>query len=471
MASSLWQKIKKPTAKGQKPTAQKMSKRIVILGSGESGTGAAILAKQKGFDVFVSDSGSIPENFKKELLNHSIAFEENHHTENLILNADEIIKSPGIPEKNELIKKIRSKNISIISEIEFAGRYTNAKKICITGTNGKTTTTLLVYHLLKKANFNVACGGNVGTSFARLVAEKEYDYFVLELSSFQLDDMYEFKADVAVLTNITPDHLDRYEYEIQNYIDSKFRITQNQTNEDVFIYCADDELTINNLSKFNIKAQLIPFSFNKELPVGAYISNGQIISTITENNLNPFTMYTNELSLRGRHNAFNSMAAAIIGQVFNIRKDTIRESLSDFQNIEHRLENVGTIGGVEFINDSKATNVNSSWYALESMEKPTIWIAGGVDKGNDYTILKDLVKDKVRIIVCMGLDNRKIHEAFGNDVDMIVNTSSAKEAVHVAHKLSKPGEVVLLSPACASFDLFKNYEDRGRQFKKEVKEL
>jgi len=469
LASSHWQK--KQTAKGQKPAAKKMSKRIVILGSGESGTGAAILAKQKGFDVFVSDSGAIPENFKKELLDHAIAFEENQHSENLILNADEIIKSPGIPEKVDIIKKLRSKNISIISEIEFAGRYTNAKKICITGTNGKTTTTLLTYHLLKKANFNVACGGNVGTSFARLVAEKNYDYYVLELSSFQLDDMYEFKADVAVLTNITPDHLDRYDYDLQKYVNSKFRITQNQTEQDFFIYGADDELTINNISKFEIKAQQIPFSFNKELPIGAYINNGQIISTIEKQNLNPFTMYTNELSLRGRHNAFNSMAAAIIGQVFNIRKDTIRESLSDFQNIEHRLESVGTIGGVEFINDSKATNVNSSWYALESMEKPTIWIAGGVDKGNDYAILKELVKDKVRIIVCMGLDNRKIHEAFGADVDMIVNTTSAKEAVHVAQKLAKPGEVVLLSPACASFDLFKNYEDRGRQFKKEVREL
>jgi UDP-N-acetylmuramoylalanine--D-glutamate ligase len=448
-----------------------MSKRIVILGSGESGTGAAILAKQKGFDVFVSDSGTIPENFKKELTDNKISFEENQHTESLILNADEIIKSPGISEKVEIIKKSRAQHISIISEIEFAGRYTNAKKICITGTNGKTTTTLLTYHLLKKANLNVACGGNVGTSFARLVAEKSYDYFVLELSSFQLDDMHEFKADVAVVTNITPDHLDRYNYDLQNYVNSKFRIIQNQTEQDFFIYCADDELTINNISNFEIKAQQIPFSFNKQLPVGAYINNGQIISNIETLNLNPFNMYTNELSLRGRHNAFNSMAAAIIGQVFNIRKDTIRESLSDFQNIEHRLETVGTIGGVEYINDSKATNVNSSWYALESMEKQTIWIAGGVDKGNDYEILKELVKDKVRIIVCMGLDNRKIHEAFGNDVDMIVNTSSAKEAVHVANKLAKPGEVVLLSPACASFDLFKNYEDRGRQFKKEVKEL
>jgi len=325
--------------------------------------------------------------------------------------------------------------------------------------------------MLKKAGLNVACGGNVGTSFARLVAEKSYEYFVLEISSFQLDNMYEFKADVAVITNITPDHLDRYNYEEQNYINSKFRILQNQHEDDVFIYCADDELTVNNLSKFIIKARQLPFSYNQIIQPGAYIKDGQIQSSIEKENLNPFNMYINELSLRGRHNAYNSMAAAIIGQVFNIRKDTIRESLTDFQNIEHRLEPVGTVGGVEFINDSKATNVNSAWYALESMEKPIIWIAGGVDKGNDYSILKDLVKEKVRIIVCLGTDNRKIHEAFGSDVDMIVNTSSAKESVHVAHKLAKPGEVVLLSPACASFDLFKNYEDRGRQFKKAVRNL
>jgi UDP-N-acetylmuramoylalanine--D-glutamate ligase len=448
-----------------------LSKRLVILGSGESGTGAAILAKQKGFNVFVSDMGLIPEHLKEELTTHAISFEEGNHTDELILNAEEIIKSPGIPNTANIIQKVIEKKIPVISEIEFAGRYTNAKKICITGTNGKTTTTLLTYHLLKKAGLNVACGGNVGTSFARLVAEKEYDYYVLELSSFQLDDMHAFKADIAVLTNITPDHLDRYEYDLQKYVDSKFCITQNQTEQDYFIYCADDELTTNHLATFNIEAKALPFAFAKEVHPGAFIKTGEIISSTDKENLNQFTMYINELSLRGRHNAYNSMAAAIIGQVLNIRKETIRESLSDFQNVEHRLEPAGTIGGVEFINDSKATNVNSSWYALESMEKPTIWIAGGVDKGNDYTLLKELVKDKVRIIVCMGLDNRKIHEAFGADVDMIVNTTSAKEAVHVAHKLAKPGEVVLLSPACASFDLFKNYEDRGRQFKKAVRDL
>lgn len=448
-----------------------MTKRIVILGSGESGTGAAILAKQKGFDVFVSDAGTIPEKYKPELDAIAVPYEEGSHTADLILNADEVIKSPGIPDTAPLIQQLLAKNIPVISEIEFASRYTQAKKICITGTNGKTTTTSLVYHMLKKAGLNVAMGGNIGISFARLVAQANYDYYVLELSSFQLDNMYDFKAEIAVITNITPDHLDRYNYNHQHYINSKFRITQNQTADDVFIYCADDELTTQNLSNFPIVSKHLPFSFGHELPIGAYVTDGQIHSTISNDKTNLFTMYTNELSLKGRHNAYNSMAAAVIGQVLNIRKENIRESMMDFQNVEHRLEKVGTIGGVEFINDSKATNVNSTWYALESMEKETIWIAGGVDKGNDYALLKEMVKEKVRIIVCMGLDNRKIHEAFAADVDMIVNTSSAKEAVHVAHKLAKPGEVVLLSPACASFDLFKNYEDRGRQFKNAVKEL
>jgi UDP-N-acetylmuramoylalanine--D-glutamate ligase len=446
-----------------------MQQRIVILGSGESGTGAAILAKQKGFDVFVSDAGVIPEKYKLELDSMAVPYEEGKHTEALVLNANEVIKSPGIPDTAPLIQKLVTQHTPVISEIEFAARYTNATKICITGTNGKTTTTSLVYHLLKKAGLNVAVGGNIGISFARLVAEREYDYYVLELSSFQLDNMYDFKAEIAVICNITPDHLDRYNYELQNYINAKFRILQNQTHDDVFIYCGDDKLTINNLNNQPISAKQFPFAFGHEVSPGAYVKDGQLHSTIDK--LNLFTMYTNELSLKGRHNAYNSMAAAVIGQVLNIRKETIRESLMDFQNVEHRLEKVATIGGVEFINDSKATNVNSTWYALESMEKDTIWIAGGVDKGNDYSLLKEMVKEKVRIIVCMGLDNRKIHEAFAADVDMIVNTSSAKEAVHVAHKLAKPGEVVLLSPACASFDLFKNYEDRGRQFKNAVKEL
>ncbi len=448
-----------------------MSKRIVILGSGESGTGAALLAARKGYDVFVSDMGLIPENFKDELVKNNIPFEEGKHSPELILNANEIIKSPGIPHKAPMVKQVIEKGIPVVSEIEFAGRFSKAKKICITGTNGKTTTTSIVYHLLKTAGMDVAVGGNIGTSYARLLLEKDYAYVVLELSSFQLDDMYAFHADIAVLTNITPDHLDRYDYKIENYIQSKFRITQNQTSDDVFIYCADDELTINNIQQIKGNATCIPFAWATEQQPGAYVKEGQIISTIPEQINNPFTMYINELSLKGRHNGYNSMAAAIIGQVLNIRKETIRESLMSFQNVEHRLEPVLTIGGVEFINDSKATNVNSAWYALESMEKPTIWIAGGVDKGNDYTLLKELVKEKVRIIVCLGIDNRKIHEAFAQEVDMIVNTTSMTEAVHVSQQLAKNGEAILLSPACASFDLFKNYEDRGRQFKKAVKDL
>lgn len=446
-------------------------KRLVILGSGESGTGAAILAKQKGYDVLVSDAGLIPEKYKEELNEYGIAYEEKQHTEELILNADEIIKSPGIPEKNELIKKIRSKGIHIISEIEFASRYTNAIKICITGTNGKTTTTSLIYHLMLQAGLNVGCGGNIGTSFARLVATEEHDYYVLELSSFQLDDMYDFKAEIAILLNITPDHLDRYEYDIQNYINAKFRITRNQTERDYFIYCSDDEIITKQMLSEDIKAKKIPFSINNELALGAFLDDDSIKIKTEINQSNPYTMLTSELALRGKHNTYNSMAAAIVGQVFNIRKDAIREALTNFQNVEHRLEKVAMVRGVEFINDSKATNVNSAWYALESMDKPVVWIAGGTDKGNDYTMLKELVKDKVRIIVCMGLDNHKIHEAFGKDVDMILNTTSAQEAVHVAFKLAKQGEAVLLSPACASFDLFKNYEDRGRQFKEAIRNL
>lgn len=448
-----------------------MTNRIVILGSGESGTGAAMLAKKQGFDVFVSDKGMIPDNFKNELNTIGVPFEEGNHTAELILNATEIIKSPGIPDNAPLVVEARAKGIAIINELEFAARYTQAKIIAITGTNGKTTTTSLVYHVLKTAGFDVAVAGNIGISMARLITERDYAYFVLEVSSFQLDNMYNFKADIAVLCNITPDHLDRYNYELQNYVDAKFRITQNQTEKDVFIYCAEDELTINNIEKHQIKAIQIPFAYDKQLAVGAYVNQGQIIINTTTENLNPFTMYINELALKGRHNAYNSMAAAIIGQVLNIRKESIRESLISFQNVEHRLESVITTAGVEYINDSKATNVNSTWYALESMEKPTVWIAGGVDKGNDYGLLKEMVKEKVRIIVCLGLDNRKIHEAFGADVDMIINTTSMNEAVHVAKQMAKKGEAVLLSPACASFDLFKNYEDRGRQFKKAVRDL
>lgn len=446
-------------------------KRIVILGSGESGTGAAILAKQKGFDVFVSDKGAIPQNYKEELQLHAIAFEELQHTESLILNASEVIKSPGIPEKNELVQKIRALQIPIISEIEFAARYTKAYIIAITGTNGKTTTTSLVYYLLQKAGLNVACGGNIGVSFARLVAEKEYDYFVLEISSFQLDDMYDFRANIAILTNITPDHLDRYQYKLQNYVDAKFRILQNQTASDYFLYCADDEITLENLQKINIKAQVVPFSLNQNLAIGGTAMDGTITVRIKQNQLNPYTMLISQLALKGRHNAYNSLAAAIVGQALEIKNETIREALMDFKNVEHRLEKVATVRGVEFINDSKATNVNAAWFALESMEKPTIWIAGGTDKGNDYTMLNELVKDKVRIIVCMGVDNSKIHAAFAKDVDLIINTSSAQEAVQVAFKFAKANECVLLSPACASFDLFKNYEERGRLFKAAVRNL
>jgi UDP-N-acetylmuramoylalanine--D-glutamate ligase len=448
-----------------------MMKRIVILGSGESGTGAAMLAKKQGFEVFVSDKGLIPDNFKQELNTIGVPFEEGHHTAELILNADEIIKSPGIPDDNSLLIEARQKGIAIINELEFASRYTKAKIIGITGTNGKTTTTKLVYHLLKNAGLDVAVAGNIGISLARLLTERDYQYLVLEISSFQLDNMYNFKADIAVLCNITSDHLDRYQYNLQNYVDAKFRITQNQTDKDVFIYCAEDELTMNNISKHIINAKQIPFAYDKDLAIGAHVKNGQIISNISTENLNPFTMYINELALKGRHNAYNSMAAAIIGQVLNIRKESIRESLISFQHVEHRLESVTTSGGIEYINDSKATNVNSTWYALESMEKTTVWIAGGVDKGNDYSLLKEMVKEKVRIIVCLGLDNRKLHEAFGADVDMIINTTSMSEAVHVAKQMAKKGEAVLLSPACASFDLFKNYEDRGRQFKKAVRDL
>ncbi len=448
-----------------------MQKRIVILGSGKSGTGAAILAKQKGFDVFVSDKGAIPDKNKEELVQNEIAFEENQHSEALILNADEVIKSPGIPEKNDLVKALRKQGTPIINELEFAARYTNAYKICITGTNGKTTTTSLIFHLLQKAGLNVAVAGNIGVSMCRMVATGNYDYYVLEISSFQLDDMYDFKADIAIICNITPDHLDRYEYKIENYVKSKFRITRNQDEKCLFMFCADDELTINNLDMVEGKAKHLPFSHYKKVDIGAYIQDKQMHINLSENQSNQFTMYTAELTLRGMHNAYNSLAAAMVANALEIRKDVIREGLMDFQNVEHRLEFVSTIRGVDYINDSKATNVNSAWYALESMDKPTVWIVGGVDKGNDYQMLKELVKSKVRILVCMGLDNSRIHEAFASDVDMIINTTSAQEAVHVAAKMSKPGETVLLSPACASFDLFKNYEDRGRQFKAAVKSL
>lgn len=447
-----------------------MNKRIVILGSGESGVGAALLAKAKGFDVFVSDKGEIKENYKKELTENQIAFEEGLHTEALIINASEIIKSPGIPDKVELIKKIKNLNIPVISEIEFAGRYTDAKKICITGSNGKTTTTLLTYHILNKAGYNVGLGGNVGKSFARQVATENYDYYVLELSSFQLDGMYDFKTDVAVLLNITPDHLDRYEYKFDNYALSKFRITQNQTQSDAFIYCSDDEVISKFIDIVKPSAKQYPFSIKKKIEAdGAYLENEtQLIININQNQL---TMTIEELALQGKHNVYNAMAASIASRIVDVRKDIVRESMSDFVNAEHRLEFVATINGIEFINDSKATNVNSAWYALESMVKPVVWIVGGVDKGNDYNQLLDLVKSKVKAIVCLGTDNQKIIDSFSSVVDTIVEAKSAKEAVAHAYQIGKKGDVVLLSPACASFDLFENYEDRGMQFKGAVRGL
>jgi len=445
-----------------------MGNRIVILGGAESGAGAAVLAKKKGFDVFVSDGGKIAEKYKEVLTKYGIAYEEEKHSEEKILNASEVIKSPGIPDKAAMVKKVVEKKIPVISEIEFAGRYTKAKMIGITGTNGKTTTTMLTHHILKKAGLNVGLAGNVGKSFALQVAEENHDYYVLELSSFQLDGMTDFRCNVAVLTNITPDHLDRYDYKLENYASSKFRITQNQTSEDSFIYCADDEITGQYIHKISGKAQQYPFSIKKKLSQGAWLEEN-IIQIIT--NTNPFTMLIQDLALQGKHNLYNSMAAAISARALDIRKEVIRESLIDFESIEHRLEYVMTVNGIEFINDSKATNINSTWYALESFHKPVVLILGGVDKGNDYSMLDELVAQKVKAIVCLGLDTKKIHKAFKDKVKEIVDVTSAQAAVNESYRLAKPGDVVLLSPACASFDLFENYEDRGRQFKAAVRSL
>lgn len=445
-------------------------KRLVILGGGESGAGTAVLAKKKGFDVFLSDKGKLKDKYKDVLSKNGISWEEEKHTEALILNADEVVKSPGIPDKVELIQKLHAAKIPVISEIEFAGRYTRAKKICVTGSNGKTTTTLLIHHMMQKAGLNVGLGGNVGKSFAMQVAEGDFDFYVLELSSFQLDGMFEFKADIAILLNITPDHLDRYDYKLENYADSKFRIIQNQTELDAFIYCMDDEVTMNTLRTKHIKAKQYPFSIKKKVEPGAYLSEkDQLI--INTNNTNPLFMTIQELALQGKHNIYNSMAAGVTGKLVDIRKESIRESLSDFHNIDHRLELVGNVHGIEFINDSKATNVNSTWYALESMNNPVILILGGVDKGNDYAMLNDLIKEKVKAIICLGTDNKKIMKAFGGMVDTILEAHSAPEAVAQAYKLGKKGDTVLLSPACASFDLFENYEDRGTQFKAAVRAL
>ncbi|MCB9224341.1 MAG: UDP-N-acetylmuramoyl-L-alanine--D-glutamate ligase [Crocinitomicaceae bacterium] len=442
-------------------------KNIAILGAGESGVGAALLAKAKGINVFVSDKGEIKPSYQKELEEAGIEFESGQHDVERILAADLIIKSPGIPEKVQLIKDAVAKGIPVISEIEFAGYYTNKKLICITGSNGKTTTTMWTHHILKKAGLNVSMAGNVGESLARQVVEDKADYYVIELSSFQLDGMYDFKADIAVLTNITPDHLDRYNYEMQNYVDSKFRIIQNLTKNDWFIYNADDPIITAEIAKRDIKAHLAPFSIEKTEGMVGYVNNNQI-----NINLKPeFAMSIHDLSLKGKHNTQNSLASGIASKIIEIRNESIRESLSDFKNVEHRLEFVAKVNGIEFINDSKATNVNSTWYALESMDKPTVWIVGGVDKGNDYDSLIPLVKEKVKAIVCLGVDNEKIKEAFSGTVDVIAEAGSALEAVALSYRLAKDKHTVLLSPACASFDLFENYEDRGAQFKAAVRSL
>ncbi len=443
--------------------------RLVILGAGESGVGAAYLAVQKGYAVFVSDQGQIGESYKAKLQDLNVDFEEAKHTEELILNADLVIKSPGIPEKASIIQKIKSQNIVVISEIEFAARYTQAKLICITGSNGKSTTSSLTYHILKNAGLKVGLAGNIGKSFAYQVATENFEYYVLEISSFMLDDMYDFKADIAVLLNITPDHLDRYDYKMENYVKSKFRIIQNQSQADYFIYCYDDPEIMQVMQKIEIPAQKYPFSILKPMEMGSYLNQEELI--IHTSNKDPFIMSLTELALQGKHNIYNSMASGIVAKVLELRNDSIRESMGNFKNIEHRLEFVAKISDVTYINDSKATNVNSTWYALESVKENVILILGGVDKGNDYQMLKELVQKKVKAIVCLGKDNKRIHEAFEDDVDMIVNTSSASEAVQVAYHLATKGDTVLLSPACASFDLFKNYEDRGNQFKAAVKEL
>ena len=451
-----------------------MGKRFVILGGGESGVGAAILAKQKGYEVFVSDSSSLKDNYRNDLQQADIEFEEARHDVERILSADEVMKSPGIPDNNELVKMIRAKGIDIISEIELGFRFKGDSRIIgITGSNGKTTTTALTYHICKKAGLDCALVGNIGYSFARQVAEDPKKLYVAEISSFQLDDIKTFRPDIAILTNITEDHLDRYEYKFENYIRSKFRIAMNQRPEDHFIYCADDEITMKYISDpkmigFNILSNQLPISMRTELSKGAFIKDGDMYVRTGED----FTsMSVFDFALKGKHNQYNTMAACVAGATMDIRKDKIREAVQNFQSLEHRMEHVATVRGVEFINDSKATNVNSTWYALESMTKPTILILGGVDKGNDYSLIEELVKEKVKAIICLGTDNRKIHEAFGNIVSTIVNTGNAIDAVQASFHFSTKGDVVLLSPACASFDLFKNYEDRGNQFKHAVKEL
>lgn len=444
--------------------------RIVVLGGGESGVGAAVLAKVKGFDVFLSDNGKIPEHFAEDLRKWGISFEEGHHTEELILNADEVIKSPGIPSSVPIVRKLEAQGTHIISEIEFAGRYDTAKKICITGSNGKTTTTSLIYYLLQNAGLNVGLGGNIGKSYALQVATEHFDYYVLEISSFQLDNCYDFRPDIAIITNITPDHLDRYDYQMENYVKAKFRLTQNLRPEDCFIFDSDDEITIEHLNKIILSAKRLPFTQKDEVKQGAFLKGDKIVVKYGEEECD---IFLKELALGGKHNIYNSMAAALAAKASGIDNKTIREALATFQPIEHRLEPVLSIKDVLYINDSKATNVDAAWYALECQRKPIVWIVGGTDKGNDYEVLKPLVKEKVKAIVCMGVDNHKFHEAFEEIVgkDKIVDTLSADEAVKAASGFAKAGDVVLLSPCCASFDLFTCYEDRGVKFKEAVRRL
>ena len=443
-------------------------KRIVILGGGESGVGAAVLAKKQGFDVFLSDLSEIKDQYKSLLDDYGITWEEKKHTEEYILNAFEVIKSPGIPDKAPVIKKLHSLGIPVISEIEFAGRFTKAKMICITGSNGKTTTTMLVYHILKDAGLNVGLAGNVGQSLALQVATSSFDYFVVELSSFQLDGMVEFKADIAILLNITPDHLDRYEYNFQNYVDSKFRITQNQTEEDAFIFWDNDPVIKAELRKRNIQSTLYPFAIERSEKTKAFIEQDEMIIKTLKT---LFTMPTSELALQGIHNTYNSMAAGLAASIVNVRKESIRQSLQDFQGVEHRLEYVATVRNIRFINDSKATNVNSCWYALQSMKTPVVLILGGTDKGNDYNEIKDLIHEKVKGLVFLGVDNKSLHSFFDDKISNIKDVQSMEDAVQVAYEMSNDGDTVLLSPCCASFDLFLNYEDRGKQFKKWVRNL
>lgn len=443
------------------------NRHIAILGAGESGVGAAVLAKKMGWTIFVSDFGKVKPSFALELDELGVKWEQGQHSMEEILKADLVIKSPGIPDTVPVIKAIKEKGIKVVSEIEFAGYYNKAKTICITGSNGKTTTTMLTYHILKKAGIHVGLAGNVGESFAKQVAECEFDWYVLELSSFQLDDMYEFKADIAMLLNITPDHLDRYEYKMENYTAAKFRIIQNQTEADWFIYNLDDPIITSEIEKRKPAAKQAPFSLTKEIKVGGYATSKQLTININDQ----ITMGIHELALKGKHNTQNSLASGIASRILEIRKESVRESLTDFVNVEHRLEFVAKVHGIEFINDSKATNVNSTWFALESMENPTVWIVGGVDKGNDYSELEQLVVDKVKAIICLGKDNSKIIEAFSGKIETIVEAGSAMEAVAWGYRLAKKDETVLLSPACASFDLFENYEERGNEFKKAVKAL